>query len=205
MFDEQQKFEFVQEVAYYMAQSIELIKRFDFDKIIEAIDLLHNVQHRSNQVCVVGLGGSAATGSHFVNDLRKMNGIAAYTPLDNVAELTAYINDESWETSLVNSIKTSHKIGDIIFILSTSGGGKYGEKSKSLCAVADWAKQNEVPVISITSYSDCYIARKSDVNIAIHDLPYVSTKRLSVAHTEGLTSVVLHCIVNHDALKKTGL
>ena len=48
----------------------------------------------------LGVGGSAANCSHAVNDFRKICNIEAYTPSDNVAELTARINDEGWETSM---------------------------------------------------------------------------------------------------------
>ena len=54
----------------------------------------------AGRLFVLGVGGSAANASHAVNDFRKICGIEAYTPTDNVSELTARVNDEGWETVL---------------------------------------------------------------------------------------------------------
>ena len=50
-------------------------------------------------VFLSGAGGSAANASHAVNDFRKIAGMEAYAPTDNVAELTARLNHEGWETT----------------------------------------------------------------------------------------------------------
>jgi D-sedoheptulose 7-phosphate isomerase len=59
------------------------------------------VRLRSNggRLFFLGVGGSAANASHAVNDFRKIANIESYAPTDNVAELTARINDDGWDHS----------------------------------------------------------------------------------------------------------
>ena len=56
---------------------------------------------RGGRLFILGVGGSAGHASHAVNDFRKICGIEAYAPTDNVSELTARINDEGWDTTLL--------------------------------------------------------------------------------------------------------
>ena len=55
----------------------------------------------------MGVGGSAGNASHAVNDFRKLCNIEAYSPVDNISELTARINDEGWDSSFENWLKVS--------------------------------------------------------------------------------------------------
>ena len=83
------------------------------------------IKKKSGRIFFLGVGGSAGNCSHAVNDFRKLCGIEAYTPLDNVSELTARINDEGWDSSLKEWLKVSKlKSKDAIFILSVGGGNK---------------------------------------------------------------------------------
>ena len=56
------------------------------------------MRDRGGRLFVLGVGGSAAHASHAVNDFRKICGFEAYAPTDNVAELTARINDDGWDS-----------------------------------------------------------------------------------------------------------
>ena len=74
------------------------IKNIDKKKIYNLILELRKLQKNGGRLVILGVGGSAANASHAVNDFRKICKIDAYTPVDNVAELTARTNDEGWET-----------------------------------------------------------------------------------------------------------
>src|ERR1044072_3692994 len=81
------------------------------------------LRERGGRLFILGVGGGAGHASHAVNDFRKICGIEAYAPTDNVSELTARINDDGWETSFANWLRGSRLSGgDMIFVFSVGGG-----------------------------------------------------------------------------------
>jgi D-sedoheptulose 7-phosphate isomerase len=109
----------------HLDESIEITKAIDTETIEEIVDLLLDVKSSGGRLFVLGVGGSAANASHAVNDFRKLAGIEAYAPTDNVAELTARTNDEGWQTVFSGWLKVSHiNSKDCLFILSVGGGSK---------------------------------------------------------------------------------
>src|SRR5439155_16312805 len=107
----------------YLAEAAEIIARIDTAAIERMAALLADVRARGGRLFFLGVGGSAANASHAVNDFRKIVGIEAYAPTDNVSELTARVNDESWESVFVQWLRGSHLAArDLIFVLSVGGG-----------------------------------------------------------------------------------
>src|SRR5205823_6681017 len=88
--------------ATYLAEAMQILSRLDSSAIERMVALLVDLRARGGRLFFLGVGGSAANASHAVNDFRKIAGIEAYTPTDNVSELTARINDESWESVFVS-------------------------------------------------------------------------------------------------------
>src|SRR5262249_56196399 len=98
--------------------------RLDLAGIDRMVSLLRELRGRGGRLFFLGVGGSAANASHAVNDFRKIAGFEAYAPTDNVSELTARINDESWESVFVNWLIGSRlSARDMVFVLSVGGGG----------------------------------------------------------------------------------
>ena len=83
----------------YLDESIELIHKLDASAIEAMAQGLGAVRDGGGRLFILGVGGSAGHASHAVNDFRKICGFEAYTPTDNVSELTARVNDEGWDTS----------------------------------------------------------------------------------------------------------
>src|SRR6476646_11770291 len=110
-------------VESYFAQVEEIARRIDHGAIDAIADGLVAVRDRGGRVFFLGVGGSAGNCGHAVNDFRKLCGIEAYAPTDNVSELTARTNDEGWETVFAAWLRTS-KAGpnDAILVLSVVGG-----------------------------------------------------------------------------------
>src|SRR5262245_49615606 len=109
--------------ASYLAEVREIAERLDAECIEKAAELLVRVRERSGRLFVLGVGGSAANASHAVNDFRKIAGIEAYAPTDNVSELTARVNDEGWPTTFVEWLRVSRlRPDDLILVLSVGGG-----------------------------------------------------------------------------------
>src|SRR5215813_14217712 len=84
---------------------------------------LADLRDRGGRLFILGVGGSAGNASHAVNDFRKICGIEAYTPTDNVSELTARVNDDGWETSFANWLRVSRlDRQDMVLVFSVGGG-----------------------------------------------------------------------------------
>lgn len=175
-----------------ISQSIEIKK---IDALVEEFVKLRASEGR---LFFLGVGGSAGNASHAVNDFRKLCSIEAYSPTDNVSELSARTNDEGWETVFVEWLKVS-KLGpnDAIFVLSVGGGNRAKNVSANLTNAIDYAKVVGAKVFGIVGKSDGYAYTNSD--ICIH-IPIVNELNIT-PHSEAFQSVVWHCIVSHPAIK----
>src|SRR5437762_9274730 len=112
--------------ASFLAEVQEIAKRLDADSIEKMAALLVRVRERSGRLFILGVGGSAANASHAVNDFRKLAGIEAYSPTDNVSELTARVNDEGWPSVFAAWLETS-RLQPLEAVLGFSGGGGISE------------------------------------------------------------------------------
>src|SRR6185437_7400712 len=109
--------------SQFFAEVGQVAQRIDVEAIEALAHDLVALRERGGRLFLLGVGGSAANCSHAVNDFRKLCGIEAYAPTDNVSELTARTNDEGWETVFAAWLRTS-KAGpnDAILVLSVGGG-----------------------------------------------------------------------------------
>jgi len=149
---------------------------------------------------ILGVGGSAANASHAVNDFRKIAGIEAYAPTDNVSELTARTNDEGWPTVFDGWLKVSKFNGnDALLILSVGGGDAEKNISPNLVKAVDLAKSVNAPIIGIVGRDGGYTAQKADACVLI---PTVHSDRIT-PHAEAFQAVVWHLLVSHPLLKQT--
>ena len=141
---------------------------------------------------MLGVGGSAANASHAVNDFRKICNIETYAVTDNVSELTARINDDSWEDSYVESLKVSKLNGnDCILIFSVGGGSD--RTSKNLVNCMEYAKDQGTKILSVVSRDGGKSRQLSDSCILI---PVVEEK-LITPHAEEWQGIILHLVVNY--------
>ena len=109
----------------FLQKSIEIIEQIDENEIEKIVDILVDVRANQGRLFIVGSGGGAGHASHAVCDFRKLCDIEAYAPYDNVSELTARVNDEGWEVTLINWVKVSHlNSKDAILVFSVGGGNE---------------------------------------------------------------------------------
>ena len=169
------------------------------NKIEEAVNVLRTTRDIcKGRVFVLGVGGSAGNASHMVNDLRKLCGIEAYCPTDNVPELTARTNDEGFDTVFEEYLRVSRfNRDDTIFILSVGGGDKERNVSVGLIKAIDYVKANEGTIISIVGRDNGYAALNSDTAICV---PSINSSRIT-PHSEAFQAVIWHCIISHPELQ----
>src|ERR1700752_4288113 len=107
----------------FLAEASEIVARLDRATLEKAAKMIGELRATGGRLFILGVGGSAANASHAVNDFRKIAGIEAYAPTDNVSELTARANDEGWHTIFESWLKGSNLTSaDTVFVLSVGGG-----------------------------------------------------------------------------------
>ncbi len=167
----------------------------EIDKLIERLLVL---KKELGRIFFIGVGGSAANCSHAVNDFRKLCNIDSICPLDNISELSARINDEGWETSLVESLKASRiSKKDIIFIMSVGGGNLEKNVSVNLIKCIDYALENNIDIAGIVGRDGGYTFVNGQYVIKIQCFD----DKLITPIVESYQALVWHCIVSDKRLK----
>ena len=180
-------------VVTYLNQVKEICDKIDLDAIHSLILGLKQLKQNNGRLFILGVGGSAANASHCVNDFRKILNIEAYAPTDNVAELTARINDESWSECFSNWLKGSRITNqDALFVLSVGGGSDH--TSQNIVKAIELAKEKECKVFSIASKTGGACKTFSDVCVLIP----VIDESLVTAHAEEWQGIVWHLLVNYN-------
>lgn len=182
----------------HLSEAVEIISKLDRGAIEKAASLLAGLRERGGRLFILGVGGSAANASHAVNDFRKIVGIEAYAPTDNVSELTARTNDEGWGTIFAEWLKGSRlKADDMLLVFSVGGGNLEKNISPNLVEALKHAKQVGAGVIGIVGRDGGYTAKVADACVII---PTVNPDTIT-PHTEAFQGVVWHLLVSHPTLK----
>lgn len=183
----------------YLAEVQQIAKSLDPSKIEEMGEELARLRERGGRLFVLGVGGSAANCSHAVNDFRKLCGIEAYAPTDNVSELTARTNDEGWETVFAAWLRTSQaNKNDAVLVFSVGGGNLEKNVSANLVAALAEAKARQLRILGVVGRDGGYTKQVGDVVVVI---PTVDPQRVT-PHAEAFQAVVWHCLVSHPALQQ---
>ena len=189
----------MQFIDKYLKESKKIIDLLDKNEIETIVKLIREVRTESGRMFILGVGGGAGHASHAVNDFRKICGIEAYAPTDNVSELTARINDDGWETSYVNWLHGSKfNQNDIIFIFSVGGGHLEKNISANIVRSLELAQNVGAKICGIVGRDGGYTAQVADACVVI---PQVSEETVT-PHTEGFQALIWHLLVSHPLLQK---
>lgn len=185
-------------VSQFLSDATTIINMIDKQAIESIITKLVAVKKNKGRLFFLGVGGSAGSASHAVNDFRKLAGIESYTPTDNVSELTARINDDGWDSCFVNWLVGS-QLGskDAIFIFSVGGGNEEKNISVNLVKAIQYAKQQKSTILGIVGRDGGYTAKMADACVII---PTVNADTVT-PHTESFHGTIWHLIVTHPSLK----
>ena len=178
------------------------LSKLDKKKINDAIKLLKKIRNNQGRLFIIGIGGSAGNASHAVNDFRKLCNIDAYTPVDNISEITAKTNDEGFETIFDTYLKLC-KINkkDMLLIFSVGGGNLKKRVSTNIIKAIRFVKKKKIKIISIVGRNDGYAYKNSDIKILIK----VKDKKFVTPISETFQALIWHLFVSHPDLqtKKT--
>jgi D-sedoheptulose 7-phosphate isomerase len=185
-------------VDQFLNEAKQVIDGLDRSAIARMVACLRDARASGGRLFILGVGGSAANASHAVNDFRKIVGIEAYAPTDNVSELTARTNDEGWETVFAQWLRGSRlNARDVLLVLSVGGGNVQQNVSANLVAALRYAREVGAGILGIVGRDGGYTAKVADVCVLV---PTVNPQHVT-PHAEALQGVVWHCLVSHPALK----
>ena len=183
----------------FLQEASDVIARLDTAQIESAAKLLAETRNSSGRLFILGVGGSAANASHAVNDFRKIAGIEAYAPTDNVSELTARVNDEGWSTVFEAWLKTSRlQPKDLVLVFSVGGGDLNKNISPNLVAALQHAKSVSAKIVGIVGRDGGFTAKVADACVII---PTVNPAHIT-PHTEAFQAVVWHLLVSHPIVRQ---
>lgn len=182
----------------FFEESKNICANLDMEGIEDLVSQLCALREREGRLFFLGVGGSAANCSHAVNDFRKLCGIEAYTPVDNVSELTARTNDEGWETVFSNWLKQSKlNSKDAVFVLSVGGGDAERNISVNLIRALELAQERQTKIFGVVGRATGYTKKVGDAVIVI---PPSSPNHLT-PQSEAFQALVWHCLVSHPNLQ----
>lgn len=183
----------------YLSEVQQIVKRLDTAAIEKAVEALAETRARGGRLFILGVGGSAANASHAVNDFRKIAGLEAYAPTDNVSELTARTNDEGWASVFESWLRVSHlRREDCVLVFSVGGGNLEKGVSPNLVAALKYARSVGTKITAVVGRDGGFAAQVADACVII---PTVNPVHIT-PHSEAFQAVVWHLMVSHPALKQ---
>lgn len=186
----------------YLAEVIRITSELNVEAIDRMVELLVHLRTRGGRLFILGVGGGAGHASHAVNDFRKIAAIEAYTPTDNVSELTARINDDGWDTAFANWLRVSRLSDkDMILVFSVGGGDLARNISPNLVRALEYGRQVGAGVCGVVGRDGGYTAQVADACVVI---PIVNPETVT-PHTEAFQAVVWHLLVSHPALQQAAM
>jgi D-sedoheptulose 7-phosphate isomerase len=187
-------------IEQYLAESRQIIEQLDAAAIGAVARMLVETRAAQRRLFILGVGGSAANASHAVNDFRKIAGIEAYAPTDNVSELTARTNDEGWATVFEAWLRVSClRAGDMILVFSVGGGNLEKQVSPNLVAALQYARSVGAKIAGIVGRDGGYTGQVADACVRIPVVNPVHT----TPHSEAFQAVVWHLLVSHPDVKQS--
>ena len=166
-------------VQNFLEESISVLQTLDAGTIERVAVGLGAARDGGGRLFILGVGGSAGHASHAVNDFRKLCAFEAYTPTDNVSELTARVNDEGWDTSFSEWLKVS-RLGkaDAVLVFSVGGGSKEKNVSNNLVLALELAKAVGARIFGIVGKDGGFTARVAEACVIVPTVSPGFTERI---------------------------
>jgi len=185
-------------VAQYIQEATEILKLLDQSAVERVADLLLELRERSGRLFLLGVGGGAGHASHAVCDFRKIAQIEAYSPSDNVSEITARVNDDGWETAYANWLRGSRlNEADMVFVFSVGGGDARKNVSANLVRALEHAREVRATICGVVGRDGGYTAQVATACVLV---PVVNPST-TTPHTESFQAMIWHLLVSHPKLR----
>ncbi len=185
-------------VAQYLQEATEIVSLLNRTAVERTADLLLELRERGGRLFLLGVGGGAGHASHAVCDFRKIAQIEAYSPSDNVSELTARVNDDGWESCYANWLRGCHlNNADMVFVFSVGGGDARKNISSNLVRALEYAQEVRATICGVVGRDGGYTAQVADACVLVP----VANPSTITPHTESFQAMIWHLLVSHPKLK----
>ncbi|MBF0585058.1 MAG: SIS domain-containing protein [Magnetococcales bacterium] len=147
-----------------------LFNQLDYDRIGAFLDALLQARERQARIFFIGNGGSAATASHFANDIAigsrsRRKPFRAVSLCDNVAMLTALANDFGYDQIFVRQLENQMVAGDMVVALSASGN------SANVVRAIEYANAHAAFTVGLTGFDGGQLQRLVHLNVHVPSNP----------------------------------
>jgi D-sedoheptulose 7-phosphate isomerase len=185
-------------IGEFISDAVSILQQLDQAAIQRVIDELVQLRSRKGRLFFLGVGGGAGHASHAVNDFRKIANFEAYTPTDNVSELTARVNDDGWETAYAQWLRGS-RLGkrDMVFVFSVGGGDAERNISANLVSALRYAREVGAAICGVVGRDGGYTAKVADACVVV---PTIDADAVT-PQTEAFQAVIWHLVVSHPMMK----
>ncbi|MBN2192469.1 MAG: SIS domain-containing protein [Polyangiaceae bacterium] len=181
----------------FLDEAARIVAAIDRAAIDRLVDEFVAIRERKGRVFVLGVGGGAGNAGHAVNDFRKICGIEAYAPTDNVSELTARVNDDGWASSFANWLVVSRLSPlDLVVVFSVGGGNLAKNVSPNLVEALKLAVRVGARIGGVVGRDGGYLGEVAHAAVIV---PTVNPATVT-PHTEAFQAVVWHLLVSHPRL-----
>lgn len=182
----------------FLKECNEALAQLNSGDIETMAEILSATRDRSGRLFIIGSGGGAGHASHAVCDFRKLGNFEAYAPYDNISELTARVNDEGWDDTILNWLKVSRfRKEDCIFVFSVGGGNAGKNISNNIVRVVRYAKEIGASVIGVVGKDGGYTKEAGDAVVVI---PTVNPNHITPL-TEGFQALIWHLLISHPKVQ----
>jgi D-sedoheptulose 7-phosphate isomerase len=172
--------------SQYLEYFNNTLANLDVSKVEEMVDLVVEAYDHDRTVFIIGNGGSASNASHLANDLVKgtlksmdqTKRLKAMALTDNLALMTAYANDEGYQTIFEQQLRTFAKPNDVVIAISGSGN------SPNVIKAIEWANENGLHTVGVTGFGGGKLKQiaKTSVHVPLNDM----------CTSESVHSVIFH-------------
>jgi D-sedoheptulose 7-phosphate isomerase len=185
-------------IQRYLEEAVSILKKMDQQAIARIVDRLVELRKRDGRLFILGVGGGAGHASHAVCDFRKIAQIEAYSPSDNVSELTARVNDDGWDSCYANWLLGCRLTeADMVFVFSVGGGDAAKNISANLVRALDYARNVGAVICGVVGRDGGYTAQVANACVLV---PVVNSSTVT-PHTESFQAMIWHLLVSHPKLR----
>ena len=182
----------------YLGQVVQVVEGINRQAVDALVELLVRVRQVGGRLFILGVGGSAGNAGHAVNDFRKLAGMEAYAPTDNVSELTARINDDGWDTSFARWLEGSRlQSKDLVLVFSVGGGHREMNVSVNLVKALEYAQSVGAQIGGIVGRDGGFTAQVADACVVVPTVDEHTVTPLA----ESFQSVIWHLLVSHPEIQ----
>jgi len=183
----------------FVKECIAVSEKLNFVDIEKVVVTLADIRAQNGRLFIIGSGGGAGNASNAACDFMKLFNIDSYAPYDNISELTARVNDDGWDTTILDWLKVSRLRGtDGILVFSVGGGNVEKNISSNIVKALQYAQEVGAKITGVVGKDGGFT---KEAGTAVIIIPTINTAHITPI-TEGFQALIWHLLVSHPKLQR---